>query len=74
MFIFSKTSTNISFCLFLLTETLEALDEIVFGLKSPKDPNFLISINELLVSTTSEAINGLMWEVLVSWGCPKSII
>jgi hypothetical protein len=59
----------------LLTDTLLALDDTVLGLNKPNDPSFFTSINdEDLVYTTYDAINGLMCEVLVNCGCPKSII
>jgi hypothetical protein len=59
----------------LLTDTFEAEELTVFELKMEKLLNFLISRIEVdFASTTSLAISGLIWEVLVSWGCPKSMI
>ena len=52
--------------LFLLIETEEAVDETVCGVKMEKLPNFFMLSRLLLVSTTSLAMRGLMWEVLVS--------
>lgn len=66
MLILSKRSTKISFCLFFDIDTFEAFEEMVLGLKMLKELSFLTSKIELLVSTTSEAIKGLMREVLVS--------
>lgn len=60
--------------LFLLTETLEALEETVWLEKNEIFPNFLISIKLCLFSTTSLAINGFICEVLVNCGWPKSIV
>jgi hypothetical protein len=62
--------------LFLLTDTEEAEELMVLGLKKLKLlPIFLRSIRLLdLPSITSLAISGLICEVFVSWGCPKSII
>lgn len=56
-------------------ETFEALEDIVLGLNRPNEElSFLTSRREDFVSTTSDAIKGLINEVLVSCGCPKSII
>ena len=62
-------STNISFELFLLlTDTEDAEELIVLGLKSEKLLIFFISIKlvPLLSFTTSLAMRGLICEVLVS--------
>ena len=67
-------SINSLFSLLVLTETEEAEEEIVWGVNREKLPNFLTSRRLCFVSTTSLAINGFMWEVFVSWGCPKSIV
>lgn len=75
MLILSNKSTKISFCLLFEMDTFEALDEMVLGLKRPNDElSFFTSRIEDLVSTTSEAISGLIREVLVSCGWPKSMI
>ena len=67
---------KMSLVLFLLTETEEAEELMVLGLKREKLLIFLMSrMLLLLVSpTTSLAIRGLICEVLVSCGCPKSMI
>ena len=74
MLILSNKSTNISFCLFFEIETFEALEDMVLGLKMLNELSFLTSIIEPFVYTTSEAIKGLISEVLVSCGYPKSMI
>lgn len=69
MLILSNKSTKISFCLLFEMDTFEALDEMVLGLKRPNDElSFFTSRIEDLVSTTSEAISGLIRDVLVSCG------
>jgi len=69
-------SIKISFWLvLLLTETLDAEELMVLAPNNEKLPNFLMSRMEFdLASTTSLAMSGLICEVLVNWGCPKSMI
>ena len=76
MLIFSYMSMKISFWLvLLLTDTLEAEELMVLAPNNEKLPNFFMSRMELdLASTTSLAMSGLICEVLVSCGCPKSMI
>jgi hypothetical protein len=58
-----------------LTDTLDAEELTVLAPNKEKLPIFFRSRIELdLASTTSLAIRGLICEVLVSWGCPKSMI
>lgn len=60
---------------FVLTDTEDAAELMVLGLNREKLLIFFMSIKLLLPSlTTSLAMRGLMWEVLVSWGWPKSMI
>ena len=61
---------------FVLTETEDAAELMVLGLNREKLLIFLMSIRLLPLPslTTSLAMRGLMWEVLVSWGWPKSMI
>ncbi len=66
-------SIKIQFALFLLTETDEAEELIVLGLKKLL-LIFFRSIMLDLLYTISLAINGFIWDVLVSCGCPKSMI
>lgn len=48
-------------------DTFEALDDIVLGLKIPKvELSFFTSKIDVLVSTTYDAMSGLISEVLVS--------
>lgn len=48
---------------------------MVLAPNNEKLPNFLMSRMEFdLASTTSLAMSGLIWEVLVNCGCPKSMI
>ena len=76
MLIFSQMSINIQLALFLLTDTDEADELMVLGVKKLK--LLLIFFRSIilpdLLSTISLAISGLICEVLVSWGCPKSMI
>lgn len=67
MLILSNKSTKISFCLLFEMDTFEALDDIVLGLKIPKvELSFFTSKIDVLVSTTYDAMSGLISEVLVS--------
>lgn len=60
-------SMKMSLLLPLLTETEDADELIVLGLNSEKLLIFFMSSRPVLLSViTSEAIRGLMWEVLVS--------
>lgn len=49
MLILSNKSTNISFCLFFEIETLEALEDMVLGLKMLNELSFFTSMREPLV-------------------------
>ena len=60
--------------LFFITDSNDESAVAVLLEKSEKLLNFLKSIKEFLDSTTSLAISGFICEVLVNWGCPKSII
>lgn len=70
MLIFSNMSTKMSLELPLLTDTLEADELIVEGLKMEKLLSFervpMLPLPPLVSLMTSLAMRGLMWDVLVS--------